>query len=286
MMRIQKWPLAVVLAAMVSTLIGCTEGSSLMSSADYKTLDDVPHERLVALSQRSYFFGHQSVGVNIVDGLALVLKEHPEIQIKVEQTEDAAALKPGSFLHSRIGKNREPVTKIRALEQLMDGGMGDAADAAFVKFCYLDAGSSSNLSVDDLFREYTKSIRALQAKYPETRFVHFTIPLRTVPDGLKVKIKSILGRNIPEYLDNIQRSKFNEMLRAEYVGKEPVFDVARLESVAAGSDEAKTFRHDGKLYEALAPENTYDGGHLNDAGKRWLAEQLLIFLAELDYADA
>lgn len=278
-----RWGCGALVFMVCSILTACGEGAATVSSDAYKTLSDVPIERRAALSSRSYFFGHQSVGVNIVDGLALVLQDHPEIKIDIMQTESAADIRPGSFLHSRIGKNREPITKIRALEQILDSGVGDEADAAFVKFCYLDAGASSNVSVEELFKEYVNSIRVLKAKYPETKFVHFTIPLRTVPEGLKVKIKSVLGRKIPEHLDNVQRGKFNEMLRSEFGGREPLFDVARLESMVAGSNRAHTFRHDGRRYETLAPGNTYDGGHLNDAGKRWLAEQLLIFLAELDY---
>lgn len=273
---------ALMLSMMLVGLAACGEGSDVDKSK-YTKLADVPAEKLALLSQHSYFFGHQSVGTNVVDGLALVLKDNPNIKLSVAESEEAAHLKPGAFLHSRIGKNSEPATKVEAFQRLLDSGMGNKVDAAFVKFCYVDAGTGANATVDETFANYKRTISELQARYPQTRFIHFTMPLRTVPDGIKIKIKNVLGRDIPEYLDNAQRGHFNELLRQEYGGKEPVFDIAHLESVAAGGGKAYTFEYQGKKLETLAPENTYDGGHLSDDGKRWVAEQLLIFLAQLEY---
>jgi lysophospholipase L1-like esterase len=91
----------------------------------------------------------------------------------------------------------------------------------------------------------------------------------------------LIGREIPEYRDNANRTRFNDMLRAEYGGKDPIFDIAKLESTAGGS--RNVFEYDGQKVEALVPAYTNDGGHLSDEGKRWIAEQLLIFLAELNY---
>lgn len=274
---------ALMLSMVLVGLAACGGGSDVDKSEQYKRLADVPAEKLAQLSQRSYFFGHQSVGVNVMDGLALVLKDNPNIKLDVALSEDASQLKPGAFLHSRIGKNSEPATKVEAFQRLLDNGMGNRADAAFVKFCYVDAGAGANASVEDTFANYKRTISELQAKYPQTRFVHFTMPLRTVPEGIKISIKNLLGRDIPEYQDNAQRGRFNELLRNEYKGKEPIFDIAHLESLAAGGGKAYTFDYQGKTLEALAPENTYDGGHLSDEGKRWIAEQLLIFLAQLEY---
>lgn len=269
--------------AVATVLTACGGVSEVTEKSAYKSLSDVPAESLAALSERSYFFGHQSVGVNIVEGLSLVLQDRPDIKVEVVQAEDAEQVRPGVFVHSRIGKNREPKTKIQAFTTILDSGVGEKADAAFVKFCYLDAGSTSNMAVEELFAEYKHNIKLLQAKYPGTQFVHFTIPLRTVPEGIKVRIKNLLGRDIPEYEDNAQRGKFNAMLRAEYFGKEPLFDVAHLESIVPKEMTAHTFSYQGQRYETLAPDITYDGGHLNDEGRRWLAEQLLVFLAELEY---
>lgn len=279
MRNILKWLLIPALA--VGSLTACKEGDPMTSSASIATkkLSDLPPEKIQNLSSRSFYFGHQSVGKNITEGLAMVLPQYPNIQMKVVEGESPESLAPGVFLHSRIGKNRNPITKVEAFEKVMDGGLGNQADAAFVKFCYVDAVHGTD--VNKIFADYKKGIEALKARYPETVFVHFTMPLKTVPEGWKTQIKMLIGREMPEYLDNANRTRFNEMLRAEYAGKDPLFDIAKLESMANGT--AKVFEYEGQKVEALVPTYTYDGGHLSEEGKRWIAEQLLVFLAELNY---
>jgi hypothetical protein len=44
----------------------------------------------------------------------------------------------------------------------------------------------------------------------------------------------------------------------------------------------ETCAHKGKTCYSLVPEYTYDGGHLNETGRKKAAEQLLILLAKLN----
>lgn len=262
-------------------LAGCDAGET-EDAMPLPRLSDLSDTQMHSLSERTFFFGHQSVGGNLMDGLAMVLKENPAIRIAIVDGETADSLQPGTLLHSRIGRNGAPQTKIDRFGELMEHGIGGRADAAFVKFCYVDAGRDSDMQPDQLFASYRQTIEQLKAKYPDTVFIHFTMPLRTVPDGLKVRIKNLIGRDIPEYRDNAERGRFNELLRQHYAG-EPIFDIAQLEAAAPAAGRRYGFRLDGKRYETLAPQNTYDGGHLTDGAKRWMAEQLLIFLARLEY---
>src|SRR5690606_27425050 len=109
----------IAICAAVLSLAGCVDNGDLtVAPTEYPKLSDVPLEKLERLSQHTYFFGHQSVGVNIVDGLAVVLKDNPSIKLHVTKSEDTSQLTPGTFMHSRIGKNREPATKISAFERL------------------------------------------------------------------------------------------------------------------------------------------------------------------------
>ena len=43
----------------------------------------------------------------------------------------------------------------------------------------------------------------------------------------------------------------------------------------------ETFTKDGENYYSLVPDYTDDGGHLNEKGRKIVAEQLLILLANL-----
>lgn len=274
-----KWLLIPLLA--VGGLTACKNGDPVTATDPIPTkmLADLPAEKLQALSSRSFYFGHQSVGKDITDGLAKVLSEHPNLKLNIVEGENAASLTPGVFLHSRIGKNREPNTKIQAFEKVLDSGIGTLADAAFVKFCYVDATHGTD--VNKLFTDYKSSVESLKSRYPKTVFIHFTMPLRTVPDGIKANVKRMLGSDMPEYMDNANRTRFNELLRAEYAGKAPVFDIARLESMTPA--KTSVYQYQGQKVEALSRIYTSDGGHLSDEGKRWIAEQLLVFLAELNY---
>lgn len=266
------------LSAVVLSLLGCS-GVSEGEKVTYTRLSEIPADKIEALSKKSYFFGHQSVGRNILDGLRLLMAEYPAIKLNVVEGVDAAQVQPGVFLHANLGQNRYPATKMEAFTQALDGGLGGKVDAAFLKFCYVDLNREGDPAA--LFADYKASVEALKKKYPNTTFVHFTMPIKTVPTGIKVSIKNLIGREVPEQVDNVKRGAFNDMLRAEYLGKEPVFDIARLESIAASTGTRTTFKYNGVEVEAMAPENTDDGGHLTDAGKRWIAEQLVVFLVNL-----
>lgn len=270
--------MALVLVSLLST--GCGGDKGLSVNKEFKSVAELKESELTALSQKSFYFGHQSVGVNVVDGLKMLMADYPLLKLNIEVSEDPSMVQTGAFLHSRIGENGKPKTKITAFENVLDNGFGNKVDVAFLKFCYVD--TNQPVVVEDLFQDYKNRIAALKVKYPLTTFVHFTMPIRTVPTGWKVTIKNLIGKDIPAQQANALRGQFNELLRAEYLGKEPVFDIARFESVVS-TGKHYGFKQDGKHYEALAPENTYDGGHLSDQGKRWIAEQLIVFLAALEY---
>lgn len=264
---------------LLSGFVSVCSAAKSEKEVGYGRLSDVPNEKLEALSQKTYFFAHQSVGRNMLDGLRMLMAENPAIKLNIQESESAANAVPGAFLHSNVGKNRLPQTKVEQYQSALNSGLGNQVDVAFLKFCYVDLNREGDAK--QLFEQYKTSIEKLKAEYPQTRFVHFTLPLKTVPSGVKVTIKNLIGREVPEQSDNIRRSEYNQLLRTAYSGKEPVFDIAHLESVDPATGKAFTFELNGQQYEAMAPANTYDGGHLTDAGKRWLAEQLVVFLANL-----
>jgi lysophospholipase L1-like esterase len=160
----------------------------------------------------------------------------------------------------------------------MENGLGEKSDIAFFKFCNVDINSKTDVKA--LFNEYSKALASLKAKYPNTVYVHMTSPVRIVQTGIKVPLKKLLGKPIDGYDDNAKREEYNELMRKAYAVKEPLFDLAMIESTLPDGSRT-TFTKDGREYAYLAPEYTKDGGHLNEKGRKIVGEQLLIFLASL-----
>ena len=271
----------------LSMLITACEGEK-MQETDRVTMDskqsveNIPESAWMRLSKRKYYFGHQSVGYNIIDGINDIMKENPKVQINIVDTKDPSMLKEGVLAHSSVGQNTDPVSKLVDFARTMENGIGDKADYAFMKFCYVDF--STNTDVKKVFNEYRKTHDELKHKYPETTFIHVTTPLTSKQSDLKTLtknlIKRVIGRPVRTYKDNIKRNEFNNMIRDEYNEKALVFDLAKIEATYPDGEMLKITK-EGNTFPNMVPAYTYDGGHLNENGRKRIAEQLLIYLANL-----
>ena len=272
---LHKATIFIILTTIMLT-ISCSGGEMEQKKTTYASLKDIPDAAWEKLSQKKIFFGHQSVGFNIIDGIQDLMKEYPKIKLNIVETSDSKKFNSGIFAHSRVGKNTEPDTKIADFAKYIDQGIGRKADAAALKFCYVDIMSKND--VQQVFDEYVKVVEDLKTRHPNLTIIHFTAPLTANQTSWKTWIKKIMGKkDIWEYTDNVKRNQYNELLVAKYMGKEPVFDIAAIESTKP--DGARnTYEYDGKTYNSMVPEYTGDGGHLNEQGRKQVAAQLLITL--------
>jgi hypothetical protein len=266
-------------------LANCNGGEMTDQPTSLPSMKDVPDSAWKKLAQKKIFFGHQSVGYNIIDGMQDLKRENDQSKLSIVKTTDPKSVKPGTFAHAEIGMNGDPESKIRAFAELMDTGLGNSVDIAFFKFCYVDFSDKSN--VHKIFGDYKVTMEKLKKTFPGTTFVHVTTPLTCMPSGMeglsrraKNLIKKAIGRPTSDLSDNGKREEFNELMRAEYSSKEPIFDLAMVESTLPDGHRA-VMTKDGKAYQCLVQEYTNDGGHLNEKGRKIVAEQLLIFLATL-----
>lgn len=227
-------------------------------------LDSMP---LVAES--AVFFGHQSVGRNILDGVPLVYAtagvDAPQVvESATPPTQDAA------FAHAYMGTNGDPQSKIDAFGQTLRSGMGTWADAAFLKLCYVDV--HDGVDVQAVFDSYQKTMTALEQEFPDVAFLHMTVPL-TIEPGFKEQIKRLLGAG-DHRRDNLAREQYNALVRAEYGETGRLVDIAAMESTTpSGSQVTGTI--DEQTYAALYRGFTNDGGHLNELGQQVVAAGLL-----------
>lgn len=260
---------------MLILLLSCNGEIMTEKTTPFPSIKDVPAGAWEKLSQKKIYFGHQSVGYNIIDGIKDLMKEYPQIKLNIIETSEPDDFKGAIFAHSKVGKNQDPASKINEFIDFMEKGIGNKADIAFFKFCYVDITEGSDLIT--IYEAYNRSLSFLASKFPETTFITFTIPLKTIQSGPKAWIKKLLGKPLGGIPDNIKRNKFNEMIRNSYKNKSIIFDLARIESNDADGKRS-SFTKDGKVYHYLANNYTDDGGHLNNKGRKIIAEQLLIFL--------
>jgi hypothetical protein len=236
--------------------------------------DSKLHDDLQVLSQRRVFFGHQSVGVNLLDGIrALAAQQRVTIRVAEPQ---ATGIAPGSIGHAHVGINREPGSKLRDFERAFASGTAAGADLAMLKFCFVDVTGETDVAA--LFTEYQATMARLRTAFPGTTLVHSTVPLTTVQGGWKAAVKRLLGRPLAGVAENARREEFNTLLRTAYQGREPLFDLARVESTRTdGATETADWH--GRAVPALLPEFTDDGGHLNGEGQLRAARELIAILA-------
>ena len=176
-------------------------------------------------------------------------------------------MRAGVLAENGIGQNLYPVGKIEDFVAVMNGGAGAVVDVALMKFCFLDFFDSAPYwpgggTPAALFATYQSAMAGLRAAHPGLVVVHVTPPLYQSPTGNET---------------NVRREAYNALLRAAYAGREPIFDLALVESTHADGSRAL----DAHGTPTLADEYTYDGGHLNDLGKERAARALLQVLAAI-----
>ncbi|MFZ1984131.1 MAG: hypothetical protein WAU91_06940 [Desulfatitalea sp.] len=271
-------PALAIIGLLIVTSIACSEEPMHRESTNYQSIDEVPMEKWNQLSRKRIFFGHQSVGFNIMEGIKDLMKTHPQIKLELVETRNADDLKNGVFAHAQVGKNQDPLLKIADFTEVLNAGIGKKVDFALLKFCYVDITNETD--VPALFEAYKNKLAELESKYPETTFIHLTEPLTSVQINWKTKLKKLLGKKLGEYQNTIKRNEYNELLLREYQGKAPVIDIAAIESTRPdGTREG--IQQDKRFYYAMVQDYTSDGGHLNETGRKKVAERFILLLVNL-----
>jgi len=260
-------------------IFACSNGDNMQDSKAYmKILEGISDQQWKPVSDQKIYFGHQSVGFNIMDGITDIMAANEALDLIIKETSDLSNFDSPVFAHSRNGKNRDWQSKINGFRDKINDGLGGKADIAFFKLCYVDITSETDVA--ELFESYRQTMNELQKAHPDTVFLHTTAPLKTTKTSWKTWIKKLIGKeHIWEYADNIKRNEFNDLVRREYEATGRLFDIARIESTYADGAR-ETFEKDGHTYASLVPSYTYDGGHLNETGRRMVAAHLLKLLAE------
>jgi hypothetical protein len=265
--------LGLTFAATVSASRG-VKGGSLTSEAVADAID--AHTATTAARAR-VFFGHQSVGANIIQAIPFVYdaKGLPSPEI-VEVLPDSSTSLPGGgfFAHSFIGENGDPEGKLDTFDSMLRSGLGDEVSVAMMKFCYVDIDASTDVAA--LFGKYQATFAALERDFPNVTFLYLTTPL-TTDGGVKGRLKSLIGAGNPSAADNAARERLNTLIRRSY-DSDHVFDLAALESTAPNGTTLSG-SYDGEVYHTLYEGYAVDEGHLTSTFARLAASKLLTLIA-------
>lgn len=255
---------------------GCAPQGGEGERVKMSAIGDVPDSAWAQLAGKRVYFGHQSVGGNIMQGVSDLAAAEPKLGLRV--LESAPADSGGAFVHGDVGQNGYPARKTDDFARNVEDGSLGRVDIAIHKYCFADIVDTTN--VEAVFAHYRDTMARLKAAHPSVVFVHVTSPLVRVQSGPVAALKLLLGRAPGRYPSNFKRETFNQLMRAEYGGREPLFDLAVVESTRPDGTR-ESIRVGKRSGYALFPGWTDDGSHLNAAGRKRAAEEFLVLLARL-----
>lgn len=259
------WLIVVTILA----LLGCGEANhedKLMTNVQISVAE------WQALAKKRVVFGHQSVGQNILDGVQS-LAAQAGIGIQVKESRGAVTDGAG-IVHFSVGRNKFPDSKFKDFTETLENGLGNSADIALMKLCYVDFKADTDATL--LADQYSAMLDRLSRQFPHTAFITVTTPLTTVQTGLIAWFKRLLGLEPDGYAENARRKEFNDLLRTRYGQQGYLFDLAKIES-----EGFNVPNYQERSIEALNPALTTDGGHLNTEGEKQVAARLVKLLAAL-----
>ena len=269
----------VVIIMFAAILAGCSKYNHLDMTDFYRMYgseDDQVGELIEKVSRHRLYFGHQSVGYNILSGIQ-IWEEESGNSLTVVESRDFTNADSASLVHFKVGHNGDPKSKIDDFVSQMDSIPADSSSAALFKFCYVDIMEDTN--VDEVFDYYKEKMYFLKKRYPHCQIILVTVPLTRTQKGLKALIKRIIGRQLYGVQENITRNEFNKRMLNEMGNDFPIFDLAGVESTLPDGSPY-TYKHKGDRYPSIPAFYTIDLGHPNEYGARLISYNLLAFLAE------
>lgn len=267
---------SIILTFIVITVSSVCIGETMVNDqSNGVTGAQIDNDSINKLANIKIFFGHQSVGGNVIEGIESLLDESQKRKLRIVKSNQPDSLIEPGLVHFYMGENGDPFLKIKEFSDSINSFQQNMPDVAMFKFCYLDVDKNTN--VKEVFNKYKHAMADLKQSYPQTNFVHMTVPLTVKDSFFRDLVKNIIGR--PD--NNINRAIFNEMLLEEYSDKESVFDLAAIESTRVDGTRVELKTSDVKYY-ALADEYAADNGHLNKLGKHVVSRKLIEFIIDLD----
>ena len=150
-MKLHQYLLAIPFAIVTILISSCNEAPMNSANNPAQLSNKEIDASIKAVGEKSFFFGHQSVGNNILAGIDDISKDNNH---KIDIIKSRVLNKPNknAFLHDNVGKNKDPVSKINDFRELIENGIGGKVDGAFLKLCYVDINQGTDLNLT--FQKY------------------------------------------------------------------------------------------------------------------------------------
>jgi len=117
MRNVSGWRLLVAVTVTMLVLPGCNE--SKQEETSMETTTQISVSEWQALEKKRVVFGHQSVGYNIING---VMRLAERDGVKIDIHEQRTAPTGQGISHFFIGRNGDPMSKIRDFAAAIDAG--------------------------------------------------------------------------------------------------------------------------------------------------------------------
>jgi hypothetical protein len=261
----------------IGALLGLAACSGPTNQGGDIMIDDRLRTDISFLAVKRIFFGHQSVGFDIVNGVKDLAAMAEVPGMRIVEADDSARGDGPFFAHSFVGENGAPDAKCDDFVSTVSDVLGDSLDLAMMKFCYADIRSDRD--VEAMFEHYQSTMERLIAEHPSVTFVHITVPVTMRSAWWKRLARSVLGKEDPWDISSTKQYEFNQMMRAAFGGR-PMFDLAQIGSTSPDGARAE-FEYRGKPANELIAAYTYDGGHLNEYGRKVVARAFIHTLADI-----
>ena len=206
------------------------------------------------------YFAHASVGANIMEGFASLHGADPSKYPLAQNAADESppAQTASGIIYEYARGNPGWSAKVNDFETYIQNGWHyPNVDICINKFCWID--QEANLAT------YLDSMVTLEAGFPDTKFVYFTMPYSTNKNA-----NAVLRAQFNSELRNWIKTQDNKLL----------FDLADIESHDPDGVQ-QTFTQQNIEYENLYQKYTYDEGHLNDEGQRRAATGLYSLFGQI-----
>lgn len=255
----------------------------LSACADKPKIGEIPMEvngsinSIKLFQNTNIYFGHKSVGNNVIEGIKEIAHANNISNLSIYKLDEDEKLTQNYFVHSSIGKNGDPISKIKEFQKNIELLTNKNLKVAMMKFCFADFDNNSD--INGIFQTYVTATDSIKNKYPNLHVIHFTVPLKAEKSFLG-KLKAFAkGESDKNFYDNLARNKYNDLICSNF-SAENIFDIAKIESTYSdGEREIKNI--DGEHCYFLINEYSRDGSHLNEFGQKLVANELINCIAKI-----